>query len=205
MPTDEERDPEPRLDRARSVLALAGGLAHELGNLLAANLMILDLLAAGSPGEAGGRALAELSASTREAVHAVRQLLRLARAAEGELVVFQLQHLFSDLRKLAAFVFPRTPIAIDYPADLWPLAGDPLAVYQLLLGLLQTARAGAADPAGEVRIAARNLPAAAPQVEIEVTAAGAPGQRVALPAVVEAGSGDLAALLARLRSEAAGR
>jgi two-component system cell cycle sensor histidine kinase/response regulator CckA len=173
-----------RLDRARAVLALAGGLAHELGNLLAANLTALDLLAANATGEADRRLLAALEESTRQGVHAVRQLLRLARATDGEAAGCELPYLLADLQKLLAFAAPAAVVETAYPPDLWPLAADPLPVYQLLLALAAARRA-----AGEVRIGARNLPSdAAVAMGLAAGAAGAHAGYVAIEVYAAAGA-----------------
>ncbi len=170
------RDAELRLDRARSVLAVAGGLAHELANLLAGISMALDGLAKSAASDADRRLLGALEESTRRATQALRQMLRLARAKEGEPILYQLQHLLGDLQRLAATAFPETPLALFYPPDLWPLAGDPLDAHQLLLGLVIDL-ADRSGGAGELRIEARNRSyegAHGPAVEVEATVSGSP-------------------------------
>ena len=152
-PRDDRR---PRLDRLDSLAALAGGIAHELSNLAASVSMSAQLLEPCCSQEADRLVLASLEGLARRLQHAGRQLHWLARGVEGEPTVFQPQYLLADVQKLARVAFPAAITVITrYPPDLWPLAGDPLVVFQLLLSLCLEARAHLGD-AGTLVLAARN-------------------------------------------------
>jgi hypothetical protein len=186
-----------RLDRLECLSALAGGITHELSNLAASVVMSVQLLEPCCSGEADRLVLASLEDLARHLQHAGRQLHWLARGVAGEPTVFQPQYLLGDLQKLLRVAFPESITVITrYPPDLWPLAGDPLVVFQLLLALCLEARAHLRG-AGTLVLAARNeemdgarpgryvvLEAAggAPPAAATATASGAPPRSSRRPA-----------------------
>jgi hypothetical protein len=145
-----------RLDRLESLAALAGGITHELSNLAASVVMSAQLLEPCCSEEADRLVLGSLEELARRLQHAGRQLHWLARGVAGEPTVFQPQYLLADLQKLVRVAFPASITVITrYPPDLWPLAGDPLVVFQLLLALCLEARTHLRD-AGTLVLAASN-------------------------------------------------
>jgi hypothetical protein len=130
-----------RLGRLESLAALAGGISHELSNLAASVLMSAQVFEGSCQDEASRQVLASLDELARRLEHAGRQLHWLARGVAGEPTVFQPQYLLADIQKLARVAFPPSVTVITrYPPDLWPLAGEPLLVFQLLLALCLEAR-----------------------------------------------------------------
>jgi signal transduction histidine kinase len=152
-PTDSRR---LRLGRLESLAALAGGISHELSNLAASVLMSAQVFEGSSQDEASRQVLASLDDLARRLQHAGRQLHWLARGVAGEPTVFQPQYLLADVQKLVRVAFPPTVTVITrYPPDLWPLAGEPLLVFQLLLALCLEARDHLID-CGTLVLEARN-------------------------------------------------
>ncbi|HXO41394.1 MAG TPA: hypothetical protein VN999_08105 [Thermoanaerobaculia bacterium] len=152
-PTDSRR---LRLGRLESLAALAGGISHELSNLAASVLMSAQVFEGSCQDEASRQVLASLDELARRLQHAGRQLHWLARGVAGEPTVFQPQYLLADVQKLARVAFPPSVTVITrYPPDLWPLAGEPLLVFQLLLALCLEARDHLPD-GGTLILAARN-------------------------------------------------
>src|SRR5579864_3295363 len=130
-----------RLDRLDSLAAVAGGVTHELSNLAASVMMSVQLLEPCCSAAADRLVLTSLEDLARRLQHAGRQLHWLARGVAGEPTVFQPQYLLADVQKLARVAFPDSITVITrYPPDLWPLAGEPLLVFQLLLALCLEAR-----------------------------------------------------------------
>lgn len=145
-----------RLGRLESLAALAGGISHELSNLAASVLMSAHLFEGCCHDDASRQVLASLDELARRIQHAGRQLHWLARGVAGEPTVFQPQYLLADLQKLACVAFPPSVTVITrYPPDLWPLAGEPLLVFQLLLALCLEAR-DHLPAGGNLILAARN-------------------------------------------------
>ena len=152
-PTD---SPLLRLGRLESLAALAGGISHELSNLAASVLMSAQVFEGSCQDEASRQVLASLDELARRLKHAGSQLHWLARGVAGEPTIFQPQYLLADIQKLARVAFPPSITVITrYPPDLWPLAGEPLLVFQLLLALCLEARDHLPD-GGTLVLAARN-------------------------------------------------
>ncbi len=145
-----------RLGRLESLAALAGGISHELSNLAASVLMSAQVFEGSCHDEASRQVLASHDQLARRLEHAGRQLHWLARGVAGEPTVFQPQYLLADIQKLARVAFPSSVTVITrYPPDLWPLAGEPLLVFQLLLALCLEARDHLPD-GGTLVLEARN-------------------------------------------------
>jgi len=152
-PTDSRR---LRLGRLESLAALAGGISHELSNLAASVLMSAQVFEGSCQDESSRQVLASLDELARRLEHAGRQLHWLARGVAGEPTIFQPQYLLADVQKLARVAFPPSVTVITrYPPDLWPLAGEPLLVFQLLLALYLEARDHLPD-GGTLVLEARN-------------------------------------------------
>jgi CheY-like chemotaxis protein len=146
-----------RAHRVESLSALAGGIAHDLNNVLASGLMAVDLLAGSSPAPPAARLLAALEESFRRATGLVRQLLWFARGAESGDTLFEPRHLIGDLQKvMAALLPPGSELETAYPPDLRFLAADPLQVYELLFGLLRAGWTALPPAGGTLTLAARD-------------------------------------------------
>jgi hypothetical protein len=152
-PTQERR---LRLGRLESLSALAGGITHELNNLAASVMMSVQVLEPCCQQASDRQVLASLDELANRLQHAGRQLHWLARGIDGEATVFQPQYLITDLQRLARVAFPASiAVVTRYPPDLWPLAGAPLVVFQLLVALCLEARSRLAEE-GTVVLSASN-------------------------------------------------
>jgi len=172
-----------RAGRLESFAALAGGVTHELSNLAASVLMSVQLLEPRCAEGADRQVLASLDELARRIQHAGRQLHWLARGMAGAPTCFQPQYLLSDLQRLARAAFPASIVVLTrYPPELWPLAGDPLIVFQLLLALCLEAR-GHLPAGGTLVLAARN--AEIGELQEPRARAARPGRYVVLEAAAE--------------------
>jgi CheY-like chemotaxis protein len=141
---------------ADALSALAGGLAHDLANVLSAVRMMVSLLEDSVAREREHSVLAAVDESAKRGVALLRQLVWLARGVEEEATLFQPKHLLSDLQRAARTLFPASvELACEFPPDLHLLRGNPLRVYRLLLDLCLAARQLLAA-GGEITLAARN-------------------------------------------------
>ncbi|HVT58894.1 MAG TPA: hypothetical protein VHR45_10880 [Thermoanaerobaculia bacterium] len=191
-----------RAQRLESVAALAGGIAHDLNNVLAAVLLAADVLAQHARAPAAERALAALDELARQGIGLTEQILFLARGVDGEATPFDLRHLIAEVRKLARVIFPPPgAVLTSYPGDLWLVSGDALLVYQLLLESCREARRSRGS-LGTLRIRARNAMLdesqagvgarfrPGPHVLVEIATEGATGGETARPpAAPDAGVG----------------
>jgi PAS domain S-box-containing protein len=131
-----------RAQRMESIGTLAGGIAHDLNNVLAPILMSIDLLKIDS-GENPQRLqlLETIQVSARRGADLVRQVLTFARGVDGQRVAVNLRHVFTDLEGIIRETFPRNiQLSIQVPTNIWPIIGDPTQLHQVLLNLAVNAR-----------------------------------------------------------------
>ncbi len=194
--------------RSEAFAALAGGLVHDLNNLLSATVMLVDLLGASCKVERDRALLSSVEESAQRGVALVRQLLWLARGSEEKGTLFQPRYLLLDVARMIQATFPpEISVASQFPQDLWLLQSDPFQVYRAFLELCQAAR-GQVSGGGKLSLAARNelldevaaamRPglAAGPHLVLEVTASSVGGKFSASAAAVFAASGAVAEVAA---------
>jgi two-component system cell cycle sensor histidine kinase/response regulator CckA len=130
-----------RAQRLESVGRLAGGIAHDLNNLLSPILMAPSLLRGRLPDASSQKLLDAIEASARRGAEIIRQLLTFSRGSEGSMRPLQLSELMSDMIKIMQETFPRN-IAIlkDFPVLLPPVNGDPTQLEQVVMNLCVNAR-----------------------------------------------------------------
>jgi PAS domain S-box-containing protein len=147
-----------RAQRMESIGTLAGGIAHDLNNVLAPILMSVELLkldAANNPQQL--KILDTVHTSARRGADLVRQVLTFARGLDGQRVAINLRHLLGDLERIVAETFPRNVrITAEVPNNLWPIVGDPTQLHQVLLNLAVNAR-DAMPAGGTLTFAAANI------------------------------------------------
>jgi len=150
-----------RAQRMEGVGMLAGGIAHDLNNVLAPILMSVELLRdAGLPPKLLP-VVDTIERSSRRGADIVKQVLTFARGSEGERGPVQLRHLVKDMVRMTSETFPRDiRIESDMPANLWPVRGDATQLHQVLLNLSVNAR-DAMPKGGVLRFSASNLQLAA--------------------------------------------
>jgi two-component system, cell cycle sensor histidine kinase and response regulator CckA len=145
-----------RAQRMEGIGLLAGGIAHDLNNVLAPILMGADLLKLTAPDEQAARQLDGIVQSAKRGADIVRQVLTFARGIEGERIPIQPKHVIKEMVRMARETFPRNlQFSVDIPADLWPIVGDPTQLHQVLLNLSVNARDAMPD-GGTLTYGARN-------------------------------------------------
>ncbi|HYG36233.1 MAG TPA: PAS domain S-box protein, partial [Clostridia bacterium] len=146
-----------RAQRMQSIGLLAGGLAHDLNNMLAPVLMALPLLKQGLDIETRDHIIDTLEQSVKRGANVVQQVLTFARGVEVQRVPVQLKHLVREMARIAEETFPRDiSIRSNLPADLWPFLGDPTQIHQVLLNLAVNARDSMPE-GGQLSFTARNV------------------------------------------------
>jgi PAS domain S-box-containing protein len=130
-----------RAQRMESIGTLAGGIAHDLNNILAPIMMSIELLKRMVTNPQGSQMLATIETSARQGADIVRQVLSFARGLEGERIEIQPKHLFLDLENIIKGTFPKN-IQLEFviPNGIWTIWGDPTQVHQILLNLCVNAR-----------------------------------------------------------------
>ena len=148
---------------AQAVGRLAGGIAHDLNNVLAPVIMATELLQEEVSSDMGRTMIETIRDSANRGSDLVKQILSFARGASGEPLVLQLRHLIRDMAKLVQDTFPRSiQVASRAPNNLQPILGDATQLHQVLLNLCVNAR-DAMPNGGMLRIEADTV-ALAPHV-----------------------------------------
>ena len=145
-----------RAQRMESIGTLAGGIAHDLNNILAPIMMSIDILKLTVTDPQGMSILDTIEVSSRRGSDIVRQVLSFARGLEGERVEIQPTHLLRDLESIIKNTFPKNiRLQFAIPNDTWLILGDPTQVHQILLNLCVNAR-DAMPNGGDLTIAVEN-------------------------------------------------
>lgn len=130
-----------RSQRMESIGTLAGGIAHDLNNVLAPIMMSIELLKLQEQDSMRLKILNTIEGSAKRGADMVRQVLSFARGVEGQKLEVQVGHLLKEIEKLAHDTFLKNiQVRSDIPADLWVVQGDPTQLHQVLLNLSVNAR-----------------------------------------------------------------
>lgn len=145
-----------RAQRMESIGTLAGGIAHDLNNILAPILMAVQMLELKANDDSSRRMLEMLRTNTERGSEMVKQILSFARGVSGERVAVQAKHLIKDVVKILKETFPRS-VTINYriAGDLSVINGDATQLHQVLMNLCVNAR-DAMPTGGTLTIEAEN-------------------------------------------------
>jgi PAS domain S-box-containing protein len=145
-----------RAQRMDSIGTLAGGIAHDLNNLLAPILVSIGALEDGEADPERREDLETIRVCARRGADLVRQLLTFARGMEGRRVEVDLATVARELVRLVRDTFPKN-ISFQLEADdrLWEVLGDPTQLNQVMVNLCVNAR-DAMPAGGCLRVEVRN-------------------------------------------------
>jgi len=130
-----------RTQRMENLGALAGGIAHDLNNILAPIMLAVEIIQDDPAGESNVKLLETIATSTRRGSDLVKQILSFARGVAGEKAPIQIRHVVSEVVKLITNTFPRKIIVRSHIAgDLPNILGDTTQLHQVLLNLCVNAR-----------------------------------------------------------------
>jgi two-component system, cell cycle sensor histidine kinase and response regulator CckA len=145
-----------RAQRMESIGTLAGGIAHDLNNILAPIMMSIDILKLTATDAQAKKILETIEISAKRGADIVRQVLTFARGLEGERIEVQPKHLLNDLENIIKDTFPKDiRLQFSIPDDTWKILGDPTQVHQILLNLCVNAR-DAMPNGGDLTIGVEN-------------------------------------------------
>jgi PAS domain S-box-containing protein len=145
-----------RAQRVESIGALAGGIAHDLNNILAPIMLSVGLLKSDSDTPKTRAILKMVADSAQRGADIVGQVLSFARGLEGRRTEVQPKLLLDELETIIKDTFPKDiKLVFSVPQDIWTLFGDPTQVHQILLNLCLNARDAMPD-GGSLLIGAEN-------------------------------------------------
>ncbi len=146
-----------RAQRMESIGTLAGGIAHDLNNLLAPVTMGVELLRQFEPSPRSLPVIESMERSARRGVDLVKQVLSFARGVESSRVTLQAGHIIREVQSIAENTFPKNiTIHTHVASDLWPVLADPTQLNQILLNLCVNAR-DAMPGGGRLEMSASNV------------------------------------------------
>jgi len=184
-----------RAQRMESIGTLAGGIAHDLNNLLSPIVMGAGLLQRFELPEQGQEVVRNIERSARRGAELVKQVLSFARGVEGERIPLQLAHIIREIASIVGNTFPKN-IAFEAQVapDLWLVPGDATQLNQVLLNLCVNARDAMPD-GGRLTIVAGNR-----EIDAQYSATDhtVPPGRYALVEVSDSGSGMTQAVMDRI-------
>jgi PAS domain S-box-containing protein len=146
-----------RAQRLESIGTLAGGIAHDLNNVLTPIMMAIGMLTERERDPERLDILATLEASARRGADMVQQVLSFARGVEGRREQVDVAAVIRDVERIVNDTFLKNIEAVTaIPDDLWTVSGDPIQLHQVLLNLCVNAR-DAMPAGGRLRISAANV------------------------------------------------
>lgn len=130
-----------RAQRMESLGTLAGGIAHDLNNVLAPILMSIQILKGRTADEKMLRILSTLETSAMRGGEMVKQILVFARGMGGEQTVIDPRHLVLDVQSiLKETIGKKIQVEAEVEENLWKFVGDVTQLHQVLMNLCINAR-----------------------------------------------------------------
>ena len=130
-----------RTQRLESVGRLAGGIAHDLNNILASIFIATPLLRESLHDPDDVELLDTIESSAQRGADIIKQLLTFSRGLPGQRVPLPLTPLVREMLKIIAETFPKN-IAAQFvaPPDLPLVSGNTTQLHQVLMNLCVNAR-----------------------------------------------------------------
>ncbi len=146
-----------RTQRMESIGTLAGGIAHDLNNLLSPMMMSIELLRSVCTDESSAELLQTVQASAARGAALVQQVLSFARGVEGQHVPVSPMLLVRELQHIIRDSFPKSiRVSTTHGDNAWSVSGDPTQLHQVLLNLCVNAR-DAMPSGGDLTITVENV------------------------------------------------
>lgn len=176
-----------RSQRLESIGTLAGGIAHDLNNVLTPILLAAELLQSEEASPRTWNLLERIKHSAQRGADMVSQVLTFARGAEGRRAALRIEDLITDVEKIIRDTLPRTiQLSFHAPPGLPVVHGEPTQLHQVLLNLILNAR-DAVGEKGRITVTARR--ASAPEhldkngaewvcIDVEDTGSGIPPENL---------------------------
>lgn len=146
-----------RAQRMESIGTLAGGVAHDLNNVLTPILLSLELLAMKATSEEDRRLIEKTQASAMHGAALVQQLLAFARGTEAKRTRIDVAPVLAELRSLIQQSLPKSiQLSVVSPAQLRPIEADATQFKQVLINLCINAR-DAMPYGGTIEMVSQNV------------------------------------------------
>lgn len=146
-----------RAQRLESIGVLAGGIAHDLNNVMTPILMSVKLLKKYVKDEKPLDLLNTAQASVERGIDMVKQLLSFAGGMEGERTQIDVSQITGEVEKMLQHTLSKVvQIETHIDGELWSVKGDKTQLLQVLMNLCVNAR-DAMPNGGVLTIRAENV------------------------------------------------
>jgi len=176
--------------KMEAIGTLAGGVAHDLNNILSGVVSYPELLLLDLPSESPMRAPLETIHKTgKKAAAIVQDMLTLARRGVEVSEVINLNNIVTEYlsspeyEKLCSYHQPMS-VETDIDPDLQNISGSPIHIFKTIMNLVSNA-AEAMPEGGSIRISTKNCEIAKSEKEQEKIAAG----EYAVLSIADSGTG----------------
>lgn len=130
-----------RAQRMESIGTLAGGIAHDLNNVLAPILLSVDMLRERIDDDNGRAMLDTVQKCAQRGAELIKQVLTFARGNDAREVPLNPSQIVREVEQIIYDTFPRNiHCEIKVPADLLHIKADPTQLHQMLMNLCVNAR-----------------------------------------------------------------
>jgi PAS domain S-box-containing protein len=182
-----------RAQRMEAIGTLAGGIAHDLNNILTPIMLSVELLKLTAVDPSAKRVLETIEVSAKRGADIVRQVLSFARGVDGQRVAIDPRALVKELEHIIKHTFPKAIRLKFVVPDTARILGDPTQVHQVLLNLCINAR-DAMPQGGDLTICVEDRviePPEAASIQLE-------GGAYVMISVVDSGTGMSPNLLTKI-------
>jgi PAS domain S-box-containing protein len=146
-----------RAQRMESIGTLAGGIAHDLNNVLTPIMLAAETLQDKAVDERTQALVEMIHLNAKRGADMANQVLAFARGVEGRRVAIDPKHLVREIEKIAKETFPRSlQIVTKVARGTHAISADPTQMHQVLLNLSLNAR-DAMPSGGTLRLATENV------------------------------------------------
>lgn len=156
----EQRNLEAQLRRAQrmeSLGTLAGGIAHDLNNVLAPILMSVQILNTKVTEPSLKKLITALETSTKRGSEIIKQVLTFARGTEKDFAPQQLRYIISEIEAIIKQTFPKNiQLRTGVSKDLSMVLGDATQLNQVFMNLCINAR-DAMPEGGRLTVTAEDM------------------------------------------------
>jgi PAS domain S-box-containing protein len=142
-----------RAQRMESIGTLAGGIAHDLNNILSPIVMSVEMLGLKDNDPETKRWLSLIGENAERGADLIKQVLTFARGLEGERIPVQVKHIVKDLVNVLHETLPKSiSLKYDVATSPWLISADPTQIHQVLMNVCLNARDAMPD-GGTLKVA----------------------------------------------------
>lgn len=143
--------------RMEAIGTLAGGIAHDLNNILAPVLMVAGVIKNRLSNSHDREMMDMLQSEAQRGADIIKQLLVYSRGSARERGIVQARHVLKEMLAMMRETFPREIVVRSEVAeDLWPVYADQTQLHQVVMNLCVNAR-DAMPTGGQLALLASNV------------------------------------------------